>query len=180
MQGSASVKLTEGDVTLSPLLPGDVDAHLAGEDEELARWLNGGAGTRADVQDYVRHCGEQWERGGPLRAFGLRVGEPPVLAGTVDLRFAMPGLEPHQVNIAYGLYPAWRGRGLATRAVRLACWYAAGEGATEGVIQVDPGNPRSADVAVRAGFTYAGQVRRLDGGLFDRYVLDLPPGADAD
>ncbi|WP_052850426.1 GNAT family N-acetyltransferase [Streptomyces avicenniae] len=174
----ASPTLTEGDVTLSPLVPEDVDAHLAGEDAELVRWLNGGTGDRAATEEHVRYCGAQWAGGGPLRAFGLRVGSPPVLAGTIDLRFGMPGLDSDQVNIAYGLYPAWRGRGLATRAVRLACRYAAAEGAAEGVIQVDPANPRSAAVAVRAGFSYVMQVRRLDGGLFDRYVRDLARDAE--
>ncbi|MER6916450.1 GNAT family protein [Streptomyces sp. NPDC000594] len=84
------------------------------------------------MEAYFRHCREQWATGGPLRAFGIRAGEDKILAGTVDLRFAGEGLAPGQVNVAYGLYPAWRGRGLATPAVLLATRYAADEGATEG------------------------------------------------
>ncbi|MFG2123597.1 GNAT family N-acetyltransferase [Streptomyces sp. NPDC048710] len=48
------------------------------------------------------------------------------------------------MNVAYGLSPSWRGRGLATRAVPLACRYAAGEGGVKAMIQVEPENPASA------------------------------------
>lgn len=167
------VKLSDGVVTLSPLHLDDVDEHLAGEDEMLVRWLNGGPGTRAGTEAYFRHCIEQWVTRGPLRSFGIRVAAQSTLAGTVDLRFAMAGLVPGQVNIAYGLYPAWRGQGLATRAVRLVCQYAAAEGATQGVIQVDPENPGSAAVARRSGFIYEKQGRDTGGNRFDWYVCDL-------
>ncbi|MFF5446192.1 GNAT family N-acetyltransferase [Streptomyces sp. NPDC012888] len=167
------VELSEGTITLSPLRPDDVEAHLAGEDELLVRWLNGGPGTREGVDAYFRHCREQWDTGGPLRAFGVRTGADQVLAGTIDLRFAGEGLAPGQVNVAYGLYPSWRGRGLATRAVLLASRYAAGEGAAEAVIQVEPENPASAAVARRAGFTLGKPTRSKDGTRFDRYVGDL-------
>ncbi|MFE6667386.1 GNAT family N-acetyltransferase [Streptomyces sp. NPDC057697] len=164
---------TDGVVTLSALCLDDVEAHLGGEDELLIRWLNGGPGTREGVETYVRHCLDQWETAGPLRAFGIRAGADGALAGTVDLRFAGAGLAPGQVNVAYGLYPSWRGRGLATRAVLLASRYAAGEGGKEAVIQVDPGNPASAAVARRAGFIRGEQPSGTDAGRLDRYVRNL-------
>ncbi|WP_033212927.1 GNAT family N-acetyltransferase [Kitasatospora phosalacinea] len=167
------VKLSDGIITLSPLRLDDVQAHLAGEDELLVRWLNGGPGTREGIEAYFRHCREQWDSAGPLRAFGIRTGAGEVLAGTVDLRFAGEGLAPGQVNVAYGLYPSWRGYGLATRAVLLATRYAASEGGTEAVIQVEPENPASAAVAQRAGFTPGRPTRSKDGTRFDWYVRDL-------
>ncbi|MFD5556589.1 GNAT family N-acetyltransferase [Streptomyces sp. NPDC127068] len=171
------VELSDGIVTLTPLRPDDVEAHLAGEDELLVRWLNGGPGTREGVEAYVRHCREQWNTAGPLRAFGIRTGADEVLAGTVDLRFSGADLTPGQVNVAYGLYPSWRGRGLATRAVLLASRYAATEGGEQAVIQVDPANPASAAVARRAGFTPGARAHGDDATRFDRYVRDLrdPP-----
>ncbi|MFC4606912.1 GNAT family N-acetyltransferase [Streptomyces maoxianensis] len=168
------VKLSDGVVTLSPLRLDDVDAHLAGEDELLVRWLNGGPGTRAGTEAYFRQCIEQWATGGLLRAFGIRVDAQSSLAGTIDLRFESPSLAAGQVNIAYGLYPAWRGQGLATRAVHLVCRYAAAEGAAQGVLQVAPENPGSAAVARRSGFTYVKQVREAEGNRLDWYVCDLP------
>lgn len=167
------VNLSDGVVTLTPLRVDDADEHLAGEDELLVRWLNGGPGTRAGTEEYFRLCTEQWSIGGPLRAFGIRVGARSALAGTIDLRFEMRGLAPGQVNVAYGLYPAWRGRGLATSGVNLVCQYAAAEGASQAVIQVDPENPGSAAVARRSGFVHAGQRPDADGTLFDWYVRDI-------
>ena len=144
------MELSDGVITLSPLRPADAEAHLAGEDEQLIRWLSGGPGTREGVDAYIRHCEEQWATAGTLRAFGIRAGADGTLAGTIDLRFAAEGLTRGQVNVAYGLYPAWRGRGLATRAVLLVCRYAAGVGSEEAVIQVEPGNAASMAVARRA------------------------------
>lgn len=167
------VRMSDGIITLSPLLLDDVEAHLAGEDELLVRWLNGGPGTREGVEAYVRHCREQWDTAGPLRAFGIRAGTDETLAGTIDLRFAGAGLAPGQVNVAYGLYPSWRGRGLATRAVLLVLQYAAGEGGQEAVIQVEPENPGSGAVARRAGFTPTGRTHTHDGARLDQYVRNL-------
>ncbi|MFD7695053.1 GNAT family N-acetyltransferase [Streptomyces sp. NPDC059805] len=166
-------RLSDGVITLTPLGPDDASAHLAGEDEQLIRWLSGGPGTPEGVAAYVRHCVGQWADGGSLRAFGVRVDGGRTLAGTIDLRFAAEGLTPGQVNVAYGLYPAWRGRGLATRAVLLVCGYAAAAGARAAVIQVEPGNAASVAVARRAGFAPGGQRFADDGTLFDRYVREL-------
>ncbi|MGW3622448.1 GNAT family N-acetyltransferase [Streptomyces sp. NPDC000880] len=80
---------------------------------------------------------------------------------------------PGQVNTAYGLYPAWRGQGLATRAVNLVCRYATAEGTTQAVIQVNPENPGSAAVARRSGFTYTKQLPDADGTRFDWYIRDI-------
>ena len=171
------VKLSDGVVTLSPLCPDDAEAHLAGEDEALVRWLSGGPSTPQGVETYFRHCREQWDAAGPLRAFGIRAGAAAAageaLAGTIDLRFTAEGLAPGQVNVAYGLYPSWRGRGLATRAVLLASRYAAHEGGKEAVIRVEPENTASAAVAQRAGFTPGGHTRGGDGTRLDWYVRDL-------
>ncbi|MDL4777582.1 GNAT family N-acetyltransferase [Actinomadura xylanilytica] len=167
------VKLSDGIVTLSPLCLDDAEAHLAGEDEPMVRWLNGGPGTREGVEAYIRHCREQWDTAGPLRTFGIRVGADGALAGTIDLRFAAEGLAPGQVNVAYGLYPSWRGRGLATRAVVLVSRYAADQGGKELVIQVEPENAASVAVARRAGFIPGKHAHGEDGTRLDRYIRDL-------
>ncbi|MER8090575.1 GNAT family protein [Streptomyces sp. NPDC094048] len=167
------VKSSDGIITPSPLRLDDAKAHLTGEDELLVRRLNGGPGTREGVEAHIRHCREQWDTAGSLRAFGIRVGADETLAGTVDLRFAGEGLTPGQVNVAYGLYPPWRGRGPATRAVLLASQYAAGARGEEAVIQVEPENPASAAVARRAGSTPDKRTHGKNGTRFDRYVRDL-------
>lgn len=173
-------ELSDGTVTLSPLRLDDVEAHLAGEDDLLVRWLTGGPATRQGVEAYIRQCREQWVTAGPLRSFGIRVRSGATLVGTVDLRFEGEGLDSGQVNVAYGLYPVWRGHGLATRAVNLVCRYAAEQGATEAVVKVEPQNVASATVALRAGFTFARQISEQNGTVFDRYerVLRSGPGTE--
>ncbi|WP_406637263.1 GNAT family N-acetyltransferase [Amycolatopsis sp. WGS_07] len=170
MPSSDLEELTDGVLALTPLRPADAEAHFAGEDAELIRWLNGGPGTLAGTREYFQHCQEEWASGGSLRAFGIRVNG--VLAGTVDLRFSGEHLAPGETNVAYGLYPQWRGHGFATRAVLLAVQYAASEGTRRAVIKAEPENVSSGAVARRAGFGLSGRVVE-DGAVLDRYVLDL-------
>ena len=166
----------DGVVTLRPLDLSDVQTHLAGEDEELIRWLNGGPGTPERVEAYVRRCVASWEAGGPFFAFGIRAGAGGLLVGTIEVRLEHAELDHGQVQFAYGLYPDARGRGVATRAVVLACGFAAGlPGITEGVIRVDPRNTASAAVAVRAGFRSVGRRVEAGEGVRDRYVRELTP-----
>ncbi|MGH8876811.1 MAG: GNAT family N-acetyltransferase [Stackebrandtia sp.] len=152
--------LSDGVIVLTPFHPRDAEAHLAGEDADMERWLSGGPSTPEGLAEYIEHCRQQWETGGPLRQFGIRLEAAQTLVGTIDLRFELPELSDGQVNVAYGLYPQWRGRGLASRAVELICGYAADEGAVEAVIRTAVDNPKSKAVARRCGFAYLG--RRLD------------------
>jgi RimJ/RimL family protein N-acetyltransferase len=55
----------------------------------------------------------------------------------------------------------------------LASQYAASEGGQEAVIQVEPGNPASAAVAQRAGFTPGEQTHSKDGTRFNWYIREL-------
>ncbi|GAB3651198.1 hypothetical protein GCM10028833_21910 [Glycomyces tarimensis] len=166
------MRLTDGVVALTPLGPDDLDAHLAGEDPELIRWLTGGPSRREQTLAYLRRCERAWAEGGPMHHFAIRCGEDAAPAGTIDVQFDQPYLPPGRVNLAFGLYPAWRGKGLATRAVGLACSYAASLGAEAAVIRCERENQRSAAVALRAGFAYLDQ-RASGGGLHDWYVREL-------
>jgi RimJ/RimL family protein N-acetyltransferase len=154
----------------------DAVAHLAGEDAELVRWLSGGPGTLPGVEAYIRRTIAQWAAGGPKLAFGIRTGEG--LAGTIDVDLALPGLQPGEANLAYGLYPAFRGRGIATRAVQLACRYLCDRGDVDrAVIRTHPDNAASAAVAERAGFVPAPARRAGDSTVFRVHVLDVGEAA---
>jgi RimJ/RimL family protein N-acetyltransferase len=167
-------EVSDGEVTLSPLTLSDVDDHLAGEDDALARWLNGGRGTHETVEAHLRRCTREWEADGPIRAFGIRIGALAMLAGTVEVQFDQPYLAADQVNISYGIYPAWRGRGLAARAVQLACQHAIARGASRAVIRTDARNPASAAVARRAGFVHLGRQTEEDAVETDWFERRLP------
>jgi RimJ/RimL family protein N-acetyltransferase len=159
--------ITDGALTLAPLRLEDAVPHLAGEDAELVRWLNGRPGTLAGVESYIRSTIEQWAAGGPKLTFGIRTDG--VLAGTTDVNLAPP-----EAKLAYGLYPAWRGRGLATRAVLLVCRYLRDRGDVDrAVIVADPRNRRSAAVAERAGFSPAASRPNEDGEPMNVWTLEI-------
>lgn len=162
--------LTDGVIVISPLQWADVTPHLAGEDEELVRWLNGGPGSPATVHAHVRRSIERWAADGPKLSFGIRVDRGATLCGTIDADLD-PAPASRQAGLSYGLYPQFRGQGLATRAVRLVCRYLGERGDVDRVlIDVDPANVVSARVAQRSGFRFVMHVS-VDEDDFDRYEL---------
>lgn len=147
-------ELNDGVVTLRPLQLDDAADHLAGEDAELVRWLSGGPGTEDTVRACVERAQQMWANHGPIFTFAIRSSACDSLAGTIDVQLGQPAYRPGQANLAYGLYPKWRGRGLATRAVNLALEFLRSQaGVNSALIRVEPGNASSVFVAMRAGFT---------------------------
>ena len=71
MERAQIPSLTGGVIQLRPLTQADAAAHLAVEDEEMAKWLNGGRSTAATVQTAIDKFEEQWRTGGSRRAFGV-------------------------------------------------------------------------------------------------------------
>lgn len=146
--------VSDGTVVLRPLTMDDAAAHLAGEDSEFSTWLSGGVSTGETVRRHIERSQALWRDGGPIFAFAIcRAGSNDPL-GTIDVQLEQPALGSGQANLAYGLYPEGRGHGLATRAVDLAMEFPRRHtDATSAQIRALPGNPRSAAVALRAGFT---------------------------
>jgi RimJ/RimL family protein N-acetyltransferase len=106
-----------------------------------------------------------WANNGPIFTFAIRSAEEDTLAGTIDIQLNGPALRSDQANLAYGLYPAARGRGFATRAVHLALDFLRPNRAIKSaLIRVNPDNPRSAAVAMRAGFTLTMRAYDTDDG----------------
>lgn len=160
------VSLTDGVVLLRPLAPADAQAHLAGEDEELVRWLNGGRSSLEGVRAHLVRAAAAWTREEPWRAFGVVDVGSGRLAGTIDAHAALPTLALGSVNLAYGIYPAWRRRGYATRAVRLLSAFSRDVlRCGTAVLRVAPENVPSIRVALRCGFRYVGTVRTEEGPL---------------
>ncbi|WP_069165868.1 GNAT family N-acetyltransferase [Nocardia altamirensis] len=162
--------VSDGVVALRPITVADAEAHLAGEDDELARWLNGGRSTLETVVRHFDRCVQRWQNNGASRTFAVVEVADETLVGTVDVHTRQSYLAPGQANLAYGIYPDRRGRGYATRAVELACRYLAESGLAEAaLIRVDPENRPSAAVALRAGFVFS-HSGEDDEGPVDCYV----------
>lgn len=145
-------------VTLQPLRPSDAAAVVAAEDEATVRWLSGGRSTVEGTADFVRRLDREAEQGAAKRAFGIWLDGACV--GTADYDpDVTDGLEPGDVNIAYGVAPWARGHGIAVRAVELLCAIIHDRGiGTRAVIRADVRNPASTRVAEKARFTYLRDV----------------------
>lgn len=135
--------LSDGVVTIRPPTPADVPLLVAGRDEEFRRFLGEGAPNPDPVACIVA--------GGAV-------------VGWVDYDHDRAWLGPGEVNVGYNLFAAHRGRGYATRAVRLLLRHLAEDTACRvATLRIHPGNERSLGLARRAGFEPAGDI---DGETF--------------
>jgi RimJ/RimL family protein N-acetyltransferase len=160
-------------VHLRRLSTHDVDAWLAGEDEEQTKWFEfPGPATRADVERAIVAWQESWASEGPVRHWGVCVRPADELAGGVEVR----DLGDDRVNLSYVIFPPYRRRGLATRASRLALDYAAQVlGASSAVIKILDGNNASLGVARNLGAEMVGHEASDAGGRLIVFRLPLHP-----
>jgi RimJ/RimL family protein N-acetyltransferase len=160
-------------VLLRRLSMDDVDAWLLGEDDEQIRWFEfPGPATRGHVERAIAAWHESWAREGPVRQWGVRVRPEQVLAGGVELR----DLGASGVNLSYVIFPAYRRRGLATRASRLALAYAESVlGASSAVIKIVEGNEASIGVARNLGAAIVGHEPSEASGRFIVFRVTLHP-----
>jgi RimJ/RimL family protein N-acetyltransferase len=175
-------RLTDGVIVLDQHTVADADAHLAGEDEEQARrfgW-HPARSTPESIRRTIEKWRAQWESDGPTRAFATRDSQTAALAGGCELR-----LRKNQIaEVSYWVFPTFRGRGFAGRAVSLACRWAFGELGVQRIeLYIEPDNTASRKAAVRAGFIEEGVLRgqgligdeRRDMVLYARLPSDASP-----
>ena len=162
----AKPRLTDGVIVLDTFRLEDLDAQLAGDDEEQARrfgWYPA-TSTPETVRQAILRWQENWQTGGPTRAFAVRQVATGELVGGCEVRLKEPGL----AHLSYWVFPAHRRRGLASRAVRLACGYAFAELGVERLeLSIEADNVASQGVARRAGFTEQGVLRDRVGEMGD-------------
>ncbi|MCG7310357.1 GNAT family N-acetyltransferase [Brachybacterium sp. ACRRE] len=147
------------DITLRPLRREDARAIVAAEDDATVRFLSGGRSTVQGTEEYVDRLEREAADGRSKRAFGIWADGACV--GTVDFDPQVTdGLEPGDVNIAYGVAPWIRGRGVAVRAVDLVRGIVAERNLGErAAIRASAENPASQRVAEKAGFTFSHEMR---------------------
>jgi RimJ/RimL family protein N-acetyltransferase/8-oxo-dGTP pyrophosphatase MutT (NUDIX family) len=175
--------LTDGVVTLRAWEDEDVDAAIAGQDEEIAHWFGFSTAkpTREQQQDAVRQWRRDYTDGRRRVSFVVEAEGRP--AGTVEVR----DIGQSTGELSWALYAGHRGHGYATRAIRLLAEYAFSElGLSRLQARVEPDNVRAIRLARRSGFRNEGVLRvaRGTGGRAEaeQYVLlarlrdDPPPG----
>ncbi|TQM32004.1 GNAT family N-acetyltransferase [Nocardia bhagyanarayanae] len=168
------MQLSDGVIALRPIAVADAEAHLAAADPERVRGLDGGPGTLESVTAHFEKCVADWAAEGPERMFAITAEDGAALVGTLEIRTDRIFLAPGQADLFFDIYPAWRGRRLATRAVILGCRYLARTGlADEVVLRIDPTHAASVGVARRARFHYLRSSDEPGVGPLDWYIQAL-------
>jgi RimJ/RimL family protein N-acetyltransferase len=166
-----TVLLSDDVVLLRPLTPDDVDEWIAGEDAEQVHWFEfPGPAPRASVERAIAAWAESWRNGGPVRHWAICDQETGRIIGGVELRDLGDG----DINLSYVVFPAWRRRGIATRACGLALAYAAAAtGSRAAIVKVLRDNEASIALARKLGATVTGMEMTETGSLAVVLRLDL-------
>jgi RimJ/RimL family protein N-acetyltransferase len=166
--------LSDGVIILRPLSESDLPTiQRAASDAEILRWFD--LHTRSPA-DYLAAKREAWAEGTGASFAICDVTRPDTCLGHVFIERDDDG----RGSVGYWLLEDGRGKGRATRAVRLMASWALPE-MRLGRLQLhtDPENVPSQRVAERAGFTREGVFRayngRRDGTRADALVYSLLP-----
>ena len=156
--------LTDGVVVLRPWRDEDVEAAVAGHDEEIAYWF--GFPTVTPTPERHQQAVDEWRAAydDGRRVVAFVIEHDGEVVGSVDVR----DVGERTGQLSWALYAGHRGHGYATRAVRLLADYALDElGYTRVEAKVEPSNTRSTRVATRSGMRREG-IRRVNPGSGDR------------
>ena len=177
------VTYTDGVVCIRRQRVEDIDAHLAGIDDEQIDWLwEPGSRPlwealtpkeqRARSSAYLRGVHDSFG-GGPKWTFSVDGADAEYIA-YVDCDLANNHAPAGQANISYTCHPAYRGQGNVSRAVRLIMRFL-GEhtGAAQAHIIVDEQNAASLRVARAVGGAEAERFRNEHGRTMIRHVLPV-------
>lgn len=163
-------RLTDGVISLRPLRPGDADTlqALFNVDDVATTSSRGTPLDRATAARICDHADARWLAGSRAALVIEDVGTN-AIAGEIVL--TRPS-EQDEGIVGYALFPPWRRRGYATRAVRLVSAWAFGPaGLARLVASTDPANSASQAVLSGAGFIREG---------YQRGHLPAPGGGRAD
>ncbi len=148
--------LDDGVVALRPPLPADLDAITdACQDPEIPRWTRvPNPYTRDHAVEFVERSTRTWKRGtdAPFVIVDASKGE---LLGAIGVHRL--GGEDNGPEVGYWLEREARGRGVATRALRLVTDWACSELGVRLLLQADVRNLASRRVAEKARFRYVGE-----------------------
>jgi RimJ/RimL family protein N-acetyltransferase len=148
-------RLGDGVVLLDAHRIEDAEAHLQGEDAEIRRRFDA---ERPATLEETRRAMARWiegrAAGEPMFAYAVRLPSGQLIGGC-ELRMR----SATGANLSYWVFPRFRGRGYALRAVALLCDAAAHIRGLERLeARIAPDNKSSRRAAEKAGFKEAGMV----------------------
>jgi RimJ/RimL family protein N-acetyltransferase len=170
-----------GELVLRPPTDDDLDT-LTREciDADLTSWVHPPAANEDEsARRLLADLQNGWETG-TMAAFLAVEGE--ALCGLIVAKVES---DPEVAEAAYWVSPAARGRGVATRALRLLSRWAFEDAGIERLwLEIEPGNDASHRVALKAGFLREGVFRahcrdRRTGLRHDCVIYSLLPGDPA-
>lgn len=161
---TAQPTLTDGVITLRPWRDDDVDAAVAGHDEEIAHWF-GFPAVRPSPEQHLAAIG-RWRTGFEShQVASFVVEEGGEVSGSVEVR----RLDSHTGELSWVVYAGHRGHNLAAKAVRILIDWAlsaqplGGWGLSRVEAKVEPDNRPSMRVATRSGMLREGTRRVVAG-----------------
>jgi RimJ/RimL family protein N-acetyltransferase len=150
--------LRDGDLLLRPKTPGDADALVAAcQDPEIPRWtLVPSPYTRADADHFIAISEQEAANGTGVHLIAVDADDGRLLGSFSVMELDR---EPGYGEIGYWVAAGARGRGVATRAVRLLTDWARSElGLTRIEILPHKDNAPSRRVAEKAGYRDTGRL----------------------
>jgi RimJ/RimL family protein N-acetyltransferase len=158
------VTLRDDDLILRPKRTDDIDAITAAcQDPEIPRWTGVPSNyTRADAVTFLERSAEEEAAGKAYHLLAV-AAEDDRLLGSFSLMEM--DRDPAYAEIGYWVAAEARGRGVATRAVRLLTQWALEHGRSRLEIYAHRDNAPSRRVAAKAGFVDSGRLApmpRLD------------------
>jgi RimJ/RimL family protein N-acetyltransferase len=177
------LRYRDGVVTVRPLDPRDIDRDLEAKDDAQIRWLwqpgerQAWRAMSAEQQRAHAHRGlvmarEDFGRGPKWRFAGDLDGDAYVVY--VDCDLACVNVPLGEANIAYATHPAYRNRGLASRAVRLILEFLHDHtAASEAHLLVDERNIASRRVARAVGAEPVERFVDRNGSHMIRHVVPV-------
>jgi RimJ/RimL family protein N-acetyltransferase len=152
--------LTDGVVAVRLRRESDLDAIMAAsQDPESLRWLTDPPMDEKSRRTSMARLAEAWQSGqaAPMMIAAADSDQP---VGIVNLQFR----DDEVAAIAYSVFPANRGQGIAPRAVQVVSRWALAElGLSRLILEADEGNAASIRVAEKCGFERTG-TRVEEGG----------------
>ena len=169
--------LTDGEIVLRPRSEEDVPAIAeASHDPETQRRLNDGPLTEEAQRESVARAEQQWlaGTGAPFVIADARDDRP---LGLLNLQF---GDDEDVASLAVSVFPGARGRGIATRALRLgALWGLRELGLARVAAEAAVDNDASIRAIEKAGFQREGTLRahcKTHGERHDCVMFSLVAG----